>query len=117
MGVISAIGNSVTENRQALIAGKSGVSHIELFDTRYAAMMPFGEIKISNNLLKEKLSAGEPALTRTTLLALHAFNEAIADAALDQHQLQSSGTALIGASTVGGMCLSDELYNDAHKTE
>jgi len=57
MGVISAIGNSVPENRQALIGGQTGVSHIELFATRYAQLLPFGEIKISNQLLKEKYAS------------------------------------------------------------
>jgi len=117
MGAISAIGNSVTENRHALVQGKSGIGQIELFPTKYAGILPFAEIKISNQLLKEKLNAREPGLTRTTLLALHAFEEAIANAQLTRQQLQSFDTALTGASTVGGMCLTDELYHDANKTD
>jgi 3-oxoacyl-(acyl-carrier-protein) synthase len=117
MGIISAIGNSVKENHVALTAGKCGIGSLEWFPTRYASILPFGEIKLNNNLLKEKLQAHEPGLTRTTLLALHAFEEAIADAQLTQQQLQEFDTALIGASTVGGMCLTDELYRDANKTD
>jgi 3-oxoacyl-(acyl-carrier-protein) synthase len=117
MGSISAIGNSVTENRMALMQGKCGIGPLELFPTKYASLLPFGEIKITNTLLKEKLQAHEAGITRTTLLALHAFQEAIADAQLTPEQLKSFDTALIGASTVGGMCLTDELYNDANKTE
>lgn len=116
MGIISAIGNSVTENRIALIAGKSGIGSLELFPTKYASLLPFGEIKRSNDSLKEKLQAYDRGLTRTTLLALHAFEEAITDAQLTHQQLQGFDTALIGASTVGGMCLTDELYRDANKT-
>ncbi|MEO5683491.1 MAG: beta-ketoacyl-[acyl-carrier-protein] synthase family protein [Chitinophagaceae bacterium] len=117
MGCISAIGNSVTENRRALIAGTCGIGPLELFPTRYASLLPFGEVKITNTLLQEKLQAREPGLTRTTLLALHAMEEAIQNAALNSQQLNSFDTALIGASTVGGMCLTDELYHDANKTE
>ena len=117
MGAISAIGNSVAENHQALVKGKCGIGPLELFPTRYASLLPFGEIKINNHLLQEKLKAHEPGLTRTTLLALHACEEAIADAQLSPQQLAGFDTALIGASTVGGMCLTDELYNDANKAE
>ncbi len=116
MGCISAIGNSVAENRMALMQGKCGIGPLELFPTRYANLLPFGEIKISNPTLQQSLHANEPGVTRTTLLALHAFDEAIADAGLTPSQLQSFDTALIGASTVGGMCLTDELYRDANKT-
>lgn len=117
MGCISAIGSSVTENRMALMEGKSGIGPLELFPTKYASLLPFGEIKITNASFKEKLKAYEPGLTRTTLLALHAFEEAIADALLSATQLNGFDTALVGASTVGGMCLTDELYRDANKKE
>lgn len=117
MGAISAIGTSVAENRTALSEGKSGIGSLELFPTKYAGRLPFGEIKLSNTLLQQKLHAHEPGLTRTTLLALHAFDEAIADAQLTPELLQAFDTALIGANTVGGMCLTDELYHDANKKE
>jgi 3-oxoacyl-(acyl-carrier-protein) synthase len=117
MGIISAIGNSVTENRMALIEGKCGIGSLELFATKYASLLPFGEIKITNTSLQEQLQAHERGLTRTTLLALHAFEEAVTDAQLTIKHLHGFDTALIGASTVGGMCLTDELYNDANKTE
>jgi 3-oxoacyl-(acyl-carrier-protein) synthase len=117
MGAISAIGNSVAENHQALLKGSCGIGTLELFPSKYASLLPFGEIKISNKSLQEKLDAHEPGLTRTTLLALHAFEEAIADAQLSKGDIAGFNTALIGANTVGGMCLTDELYHDANKTE
>ncbi|HTL07634.1 MAG TPA: beta-ketoacyl-[acyl-carrier-protein] synthase family protein [Chitinophagaceae bacterium] len=117
MGAISAIGNNVSENRMSLLQGRSGISRLELFNTRYASLLPFGEIKISNNSLQQKLSVTEPGVTRTTLLALHAFEEAVTQAGLGSALLQSFDTALIGASTVGGMCLTDELYHDANATD
>lgn len=116
MGAISAIGNSVAENRRALLDGRCGIGPLELFPTKYASLLPFGEIKITNTSLQDKLQAHEPGLTRTTLLALHAFEEAIADAQLSSSDIAGFNTALIGANTVGGMCLTDELYHDANKT-
>lgn len=117
MGAISAIGNSVAENRMALLEGRCGIGPMELFSTKHAALLPFGEIKISNKSLQDKLDAHESGLTRTTLLALHAFEEAIADAQLSRGDIAGFNTALIGANTVGGMCLTDELYHDANKTD
>lgn len=52
MGVISPIGGPVAENRVALKEGRSGLSSIELFSTKYANLLPFGEIKITNRDLR-----------------------------------------------------------------
>jgi 3-oxoacyl-(acyl-carrier-protein) synthase len=117
MGIISAIGDSVDANRSALMEGKCGVSHLELFASKYAGLLPCAEIKIDNETLSNKLDAHDPGITRTTLLALHAVQEAIQDAGLSPATLRSSDTALIGASTVGGMCLTDELYHDSNRPE
>lgn len=118
MGVISAIGNSVAENHYALIEGKCGIKkNLDLFPTKYAGILPFGQIQISTNDLCSKLKITEAGVTRTSMLALHAFNEAITDAGLSEAVISSSDTALIGASTVGGMCLTDEFYADANKNE
>lgn len=114
MGVISAIGNSVTANRAALQQGATGISRESQFLSRYAGQLPFGEVKTSTDELLHQLHITEEGITRTSLLALHALQEAIADAQLPLSLLTTSDTALIGASTVGGMCLTDELYNDAN---
>ncbi len=113
MGAISAIGNNVAENRTSLIAGKCGMGKLEMFPSRFSGKLPVGEIKISTETLKEKLGVREPGITRTTLLALHAMKEALADSGLTTEQVSSFDTALIGASTVGGMCLTDEMYADS----
>jgi len=115
MGVISAIGNTVAENRTSLVEGKCGMSRLELFSSKFSGILPVAEIKISTPDLKQKLGVNEPGITRTTLLALHAFKEAIADSGLTEEQVSSGDTALIGANTVGGMCMFDEMYEDAKK--
>lgn len=117
MGIISPIGNSVAQNHMALKEGKCGFSSLELFPTKYGSALPFGEIKIPNEVLKEQLNVIEKGVTRTTLLALHAFQQAVEDSALSKSDLESMDTALINGNTVGGMCLSDELYMDANHNE
>ena len=115
MGIISAIGNTVAENRTSLAEGKCGITPLEMFPSKFWGKIPVGEIKISTEALKEKLNVQEHGITRTTLLALHAIEEALADSQLTNTQLSSFDTALIGASTVGGMCLTDEMYRDSQK--
>jgi 3-oxoacyl-(acyl-carrier-protein) synthase len=115
IGVISAIGNSVAENRISLMQGKCGISFLEMFPSKFSGTLPVGEIKISTDALKAKLGAYHPGITRTTLLALHAMREALAGSQLTNTQIAAADTALIGASTVGGMCLTDEMYRDSKK--
>lgn len=117
IGIISPIGNSVAENRAALQAGKSGLTSLELFATRYATLLKFGEIKITNEDLKQQLGVTTKGVTRTTLLALYAFVQAIEDRGLSAEELQSSDTALINGNTIGGMSESENLYLDANKNE
>jgi 3-oxoacyl-(acyl-carrier-protein) synthase len=116
MGVVSSIGNTIGENHAALIKGKCGISKLNHFPSRYSGILPFGEVLQSTETLKEKLQVSDAGVTRTTLLAIHAMNEAINDAELTMPEITSPYTALIGASTVGGMCLMDELYHDGNKT-
>jgi 3-oxoacyl-(acyl-carrier-protein) synthase len=117
MGVMSAIGDTVEANRTSLMRGTCGISKLQLFSSRFADMMPFGEIKTSTADLQAIWQADEPGVTRTMVLALAAFEEALADSGLTVAQIQSPRTALIGASTVGGMCLTDELYRDSTQAE
>lgn len=115
IGVISAIGNSARENRDSLSKGVCGLSrdtrHLE---SKFSGRLPFGEINLSTPELRKKLNADTRGFTRTTLIALHAFREAVTDAELSEELIQSQDTAFIGASTVGGMCLTNELYRDAN---
>lgn len=110
------MGNSLEDNLRGLRQGKRALTHLELFPTRYAHSLYVGEIKTSNEQLREKLKVRESGLTRTTLLALQAFEEAILDSSLSPAIISSPETALVGANTVGGMCLTNELYHDAIST-
>jgi len=117
IGIITPLGATVPDNHAALKEGRSGLSSLELFPSKYASLLPFGEIKITNEDFNQKLGVTEKGVTRTTLLALHAFQQAIADSNLSADDLQSSDTALVNGNTIGGMCLSDELYMDANQNE
>lgn len=115
MGVISAVGNTVAENHAALAKGFCGIQQLQNFPSRYAGVLPFGAINITTEDFKQTLGINNASVTRTTLLAIKAFNEAMSDAGITPQQLLSPLTALIGGTTVGGMCLADELYRDANE--
>jgi 3-oxoacyl-(acyl-carrier-protein) synthase len=115
IGLVSAIGMSVDENLYSLRNKRTGISHIELYRTKYSGILPSGEIKISSEKLFESFPGllWDPRITRTSLLALLASEDAIRDAGLQENLLRSPETALICGTTVGGMCLTDELFHDA----
>ena len=116
MGVVSSIGNDLEENRESLGQGKCGIAPIDPgFPSKFAGVLPFGQIRISTEELKQALNAFEPGITRNSLLALHAFNQAVKDSVLSSADLESFDTALIGATTIGGICLTDQLYEDANR--
>jgi len=115
MGLISAIGDSVEENRDSLQHSRSGIGKIQFYQTAYAGKLPAAEVKFSTeNLNKKIFGKPNPSITRTSLLALHAAAEAIQDSGLSKEEISSADTALVGATTVGGMCLTDELFSDAN---
>lgn len=118
MGLITAIGDSVAANRNALKEGKCGIgNNMHLFPSRYSGVLPFGEVPFTTQELSTRLHTAPTGVTRTSLLALHAFEEAIQDSGLNKETIVSADTALISASTVGGMCLTDELFADAQAAE
>lgn len=117
MGMITTIGETVVENLYSLREGKCGITNLTLFDSKYADLCPFGEIKVSNEVLKSSFQLTTDSVTRTSLLALNAMQEAIFNGGLNTDNLTSENTALITGNTVGGMCLTDSLYQDANSTK
>ena len=114
-GAISAIGNSAVEARLSLKKGTSGIQKARFFDSNYVNSLLFGEIPlIDEDLIKLTNSPKNSGLTRTSLIALAAFQQAITSANLTEELLSSFSTGFISASTVGGMCNMDELYKDAN---
>lgn len=124
IGVISAIGNNVSENHKSLCSGKTGIGKARFLNSRYADNLLFGEVKLSNDELKELLGVRTPLLAkeglgvveynRTELLALKAFQEAIESAGLTKKELHSFETAFLSGTTVGGMVEMEAIHADAN---
>ncbi|ODS80528.1 MAG: 3-oxoacyl-ACP synthase [Cytophagaceae bacterium SCN 52-12] len=115
IGIVSPLGVGAGHNLQNLREKKHGLSRADFFETRYVEAFPFGEVKFSDPELKAMLGAGSfRGFTRTCMLAFLAFREAIEDASLEADDLSRFDTGFISASTVGGMCYTDQLYVDAN---
>ncbi|MGM5631272.1 beta-ketoacyl-[acyl-carrier-protein] synthase family protein [Apibacter raozihei] len=110
-GIISAIGNNVQENYNALINEKSGIGDIQFLETYYQGKLLAGEVKYTNEQLYSLLGLQpEKPFTRTSLLALMAAQEACKSANISSADQISTG--LISATTVGGMDASEKYYNE-----
>ena len=108
IGIISSIGNNLSETFTSLVERKSGIGKIEILDTERKDEFLLGEIKFSHGQLMD-IAAVDPekAWTRTALLGIIAAKQAVADAGIE-----TSETSLVSASTVGGMDRSELYYKD-----
>ena len=85
MGIISAIGNSVEENLNALLNGVSGISTIENIDTIHSNSIKVGEIKMTNLELSRLLDLpADNNFSRTALLGLFAAKQAVKNAGIER---------------------------------
>ncbi|SFD10209.1 3-oxoacyl-[acyl-carrier-protein] synthase-1 [Chitinophaga sp. CF118] len=111
MGMITAIGDDVAGNLQSLRSKQSGLGFTSHLDTIYKEKLPVAEVKYTTLQLSEIAGvAGIDGYTRTTLLGLIAMREALAQAGITD--VQQEPTAFINASTVGGMCDTENVYFD-----
>lgn len=110
MGIISAIGNSVDENYNALISGKMGITNIENIDTIHKDVIKVGEIKFTNQQLEQQLQLSpDNNFSRTAMLATIAAKQAIENAGIQD--INEYKTGLISATSVGGMDMTERFYH------
>lgn len=109
MGIISAIGNTVEENYNALISGKMGVSEIEYIDTVHKDVIKVGEIKYTNQQLAQQLQLpADNNYSRTAMLATIAAKQAVENSKIKD--INEYKTGLISATSVGGMDMTERFY-------
>lgn len=108
IGIISALGNDVAANLDALLNERTGIGPITKLRTRHSELYPAGEVKLDHQELAN-LAAPRSVhgWSRTALLGLHAVNEAVAQAGVDPSHPR---TGLISATTSGGMDRSESIY-------
>ena len=119
MGIITAIGNGVSQNYDALISRRHGVGPITILETIHRSDLPAAEIKLTNEKLAALSSIIDYELqTRTTLLGLIAAREAFEMGIGRYGQKHPDGNVLISSTTVGGMDKTEHyFYNYLESSE
>ena len=109
MGIISAIGNSVEENFNALINGQKAITTIANIDTIHKNVMKVGEIKKTNEQLAQELGLSpDNNFSRTAMIGTIAAKQAVKNAGITS--INEYKTGLISASSVGGMDMTERYY-------
>jgi 3-oxoacyl-[acyl-carrier-protein] synthase-1 len=109
-GVVSAIGMDKAATLDALMNRRTGVETVRYLQTSHAEL-PVGEVKYSNDELREMLRIpSSEAFIRSSLLAIPAVKEALKQAQLDE--CSSLRVAFLSGITVGGMDQAERMYSD-----
>lgn len=109
MGIISAIGNNVAENYDALINERKGITRVDNVETIQRDEIMVGEVKFTNNELIAQLNLPpENNYSRTAMLGVIAAKEAIANSGITN--IQKYKTGIISGTSVGGMDMTEKYY-------
>ena len=111
-GIISAIGNNKTETLEALQNHRSGIAPVTYLQTEHQGV-PVGEVRMSDEQMKDLLGIREEPTTRTALMGIIAMKEALQEAELlDDGTRSGRKIAMISGTTVGGMDRTEQYYLD-----
>ncbi|WP_271423580.1 beta-ketoacyl-[acyl-carrier-protein] synthase family protein [Aequorivita sinensis] len=109
MGIISAIGNNVAENFDALINQKKGITRVDNIKTIQREEIMVGEIKFTNDELIAQLGLPpENNFSRTAMLGGIAAKEAITQAGITD--IKKYKTGIVSGTSVGGMDMTEKYY-------
>jgi len=107
-GVISAIGNNVAENLNALISGTAGIDAMNRLNSVHKGELPVAEVKLTNEALAD-LAQLPSHISRTALLSTIAAKEALDNSRIDISRWR---TGFISANSVGGMDKTEDFFED-----
>lgn len=111
MGIISAIGNNVAENYDALVKANKGISRVKKIKTNHVNDIMVGEISFTNGEFEQQLHlSSDNNYSRTAFLGTIAAKEAIKNAGITN--IDAYKTGLISATSVGGMDMTERYFYD-----
>ena len=108
-GIVSAIGNNRAETLAALLNRQTGIAPLHYLKTDHREF-PVGEVKMSDEEMKQLLGITQEPTTRTSLMGMLALQEALDSAALTGRK--DLNVMLVSGTTVGGMDKSEQYYLD-----
>jgi 3-oxoacyl-[acyl-carrier-protein] synthase II len=110
LGMITALGNNVSEGLLSLSQSKTGIGKINHLTTRYKDEFLAGEINLSNKDLADLVKDSNPEYNRNTYLAMIAAKEAVIHSGIDTKD--GLRTGLISSTTVAGMGITELYYKE-----
>lgn len=110
LGIICSIGNNADSVLDSLLKRKSGVGPMKYLQSKHS-YLPVGEVQLSNDQMKDILGIkDETPMSRTTLMGAIAIRQALEHAGITVEDLDGKRVALISGTTVGGMDLTENYY-------
>jgi 3-oxoacyl-(acyl-carrier-protein) synthase len=111
LGIISAIGNNVSETMDSIVNQRSGIGALDNITTRHQRDVPVGEVKSTNEELVTMAGLSPGTRTsRTALLGIIAAKEAVKSAGITN--IREFRTGIISATSVGGMGQTENFFKD-----
>lgn len=109
-GIVCAIGNDAAQVLSSLKGKRSGVGPMKYLESKHNDI-PVGEVKLSNELMKEMLGVDKNAVySRTSLMGAIAVRQALKQAGITD--AAGKRVALISGTTVGNMDISGSNDNE-----
>ena len=114
-GIVSAIGNDTFSVLVSLMNETSGIGEMRYLSSVHKEL-PVGEVKLSDNQLKDILGLPhEQIISRTTLLGAVALKQAvgklgIAEVKGQKSKVKGQRIVIINGTTVGGMDVTENLF-------
>jgi 3-oxoacyl-(acyl-carrier-protein) synthase len=108
LGIISAIGDNVSQTLDNLLKSQTGVDDIKILPTQHTGTLPLAEVRYTNAELAA-ISGLEPYQTRTAQLSMIAAREAKESCKIDYSKWRSG---FISANTVGGMDRTEDFFKE-----
>ena len=103
-GIICAIGNDASAVLKSLKEGKTGIGPMHYLQSSHKEL-PVGEVKLSNEEMKEILEQDKNSIiSRTVLMGAIAIRQAMQHANID---LEGKRVVIINGTTVGGMDITE----------
>ena len=103
MGTINPVGHSVQETWQNILAGKSGVGPITLFDSSDLPVHIAAEVKDFDPTAFGLSRKEARRMSRHQMFALAAAREAVAQAGLETDHLNPERVGVVVSSAIGGL--------------
>ena len=108
-GIICAIGNDASAVLKSLKAGQTGIGPMRYLQSSHKEL-PVGEVKLSNEEMKQMLGLDKEAIiSRTALMGAIAIRQALEHAQLT---LKDKRVVVISGTTVGGMDMTERYFKD-----